>query len=186
MKQIHHVLSSCKTGDAAWHVEAPMTDDVIEDWENIRDFYTASANGKKQPRFEKVRAEAMDFGAHLEKTPSAFVFRACVGDDPCAECRKVIEARRMTVPEWSPQTALRHLAWNGYRLPFPELRDPEVRRRADDAATNSTCPGDVVATCEESAPPGGVLADEKSKEIAELQRQLDQALDFVLLLYNYF
>ena len=117
------------------------------------------------PRFDKIRAEALDFGAHLEKTPSCFIFKACTTADPFAQCSKMIKARQEEDPAWLPSKDLRHLAWNNYRLPFPEMKNPDVLPAVDEQVPAAPAP--VAAT--------GPRAVAKEEEFSVLQQQLDQA-----------
>ena len=117
------------------------------------------------PRFDNIRAEALDFGARLEKTPSCFIFKACPTVDPCARCLKITKARQEEDPAWLPSKALRHLAWNNYRLPFPEMKNPDVLPAVDEQVPAAPAP--VAAT--------GPRAVAKKEELSVLQQPLDQA-----------
>ena len=109
----------------------------------------------------------------MEKTPSAFIFKACTGADPCAECLKIIKFRQESDPEWLPSKVLRHLAWNQHRLPFPESKKPDAIIGSMEEALDV---GAVDA-------PKGPLACAKEAALEALQKQMEQATedeDFLL------
>ena len=123
VREFHDLLSTCKTGDNVWHVEAPLDEyPLLEDYALIRKFYDAGPKQCLDDCFAKLREEAADLQAHMEKTPSFIQFRFCIGANPCRSCAEVLRKKRGLVKDWNPADILRLLRFNNYWLPVPELR----------------------------------------------------------------
>ena len=54
------ILSSCTTGGKPWAVEAPISSDLIEDYEDIKAVYASGEKACKSDKFQKLRNEAAD------------------------------------------------------------------------------------------------------------------------------
>ena len=136
MRQMHDLLEACETGAESWAVKAPVECDHTPDHADIVAYYNAGPRALHQPRFERIRAEAADFHAHMMKTPSFVQFRMCCSANPCAQCLDVLQHRQNVDPSWHPTRVLRLLQWNDFWFPIAELRDTSLYPK-DDSATPS-------------------------------------------------
>ena len=127
MREFAALLTTCQTAGAPWEVKAPTDEDNIQDHAIISACCNASAKSILRPELQAIRAEFQDIYMHMTKGPSCIKLEMCAHDNPCSECLKVIEARRLSdQPEWHPKKVLRLLAWNDFRIPHPELREEKL------------------------------------------------------------
>ena len=177
MKEMEALLCGCKTGGNNWIVNAPTSMELIKDFDDIRDYYAAGPRAMNQDRFAKIKAEAADFAAHMEKTPSFLQFRMCCNENPCAECIRSMDVRKRSSPGWNPQTSLRLLRWNDYWFPCPELKDEKLIEQHCPPSDEPDLPRD---DNEDASRPAGDVhrpaEEEPRKRLAEIESEMQHAI----------
>ena len=130
---------------------------MVSDAQLLSEFYTCGKKRRQESAFADIRKEAADLGSHVFKLPSYFALRMCIpGAGPiCAACATSLTARQATSPLWSPETILRPLKPNQYRMYMPVPED-------DAARPTPTAPsGDIPQVSSELKGPEDVVGEEQ-------------------------
>lgn len=115
------LLTKCRTGNSPWIVESTSNEcPGFPDLAKIQGFCGCDSS-KGLEAYADVKEEAIDIFKHLEKSPSRLQYVMCTGPHPCTKCELAISRKRCLLqnPHWTPASALRLLAFNQYRLPYP-------------------------------------------------------------------
>ena len=126
MKEFAEMLSECHNHGVPWDVHAPEDLSEIPQHADVKKLADSGPRQAAKPEYADLRRQFHDIYSHMEKEPSIIKFTMCTGDHPCATCARIINERRQTDVTWHPRRVLSLLAWNDYRFPHPQLRDPSV------------------------------------------------------------